>query len=96
MIILADYLDLDDEEEELIFDAYDFIEEIREKITSMDQIEEIGIFAEEDFGDEPYTRSYTYNLQTKEYYGSEEGEYIIGDNTGYLQFNDLNSCDIEK
>lgn len=97
---LAYYLDLDgddeDEYQDLIFDAYDFITEIREKITDMDQIEEISIYAEEDFGDEPFVRNYVYNLSTKEYTGTEEGQQIIGDgNSGDLQLDDLGSCDID-
>lgn len=86
----------DDEECGVLFDAYDFIKEIREKITEMNQIEAITISGDE-YYDTSYNRTYTYNLRTKKYTGREEGHEIGGDVThsGDLRFSDLGSCDIE-
>lgn len=93
------YYEDDDEEcdeEFSIFDAYDFIKEIREVITSMDQIEEITISGDED-NYMCFYRTYTYNLKTKKYTGREEGCYFEKDGSsgGDLCFSDLSSCDIE-
>ncbi len=78
------------------FDAYDFIEEIRENISSMDQIEKITISGDEE-NYMCYNRTYTYNLKTKEYTGREEGCEFDKDGSsgGDLEFSDLDSCDIE-
>ncbi|MBQ6936490.1 MAG: leucine-rich repeat domain-containing protein [Clostridia bacterium] len=76
-----------------VFDAYDFVIEIREKIKSMEDIESITITGNEE-NYESYKRSYTYNLKTKEYTGTEEG-YVLevnGSNGGDLCFDDLQSC----
>ena len=93
------YLDLDeeDEDQEILFDAYEFVEEIREKITSMDQIEKITISGDEE-NYENYRRKYTYNLKTGEYTGTVKGEpiYCDGDSGGDLQFRDLDTCKIEE
>lgn len=78
------------------YNSYDFIEQIQENITDMNQIETIRIS-----GDETnyvsYNRSYTYDLKTKEYTGIEEGYPFekMGSSGGDLCFNDLDSCDIE-
>lgn len=88
---------LKDDDDGGVFDAYDFIKEIREKITEMNQIEAITISSDESY-DTSYNRTYTYNLRTKEYTGREEGRYEIGGDvthSGDLQFSDLGSCDIE-
>ncbi len=79
-----------------IFDSYAFIERIREKITSMDQIKEITITGNEK-NYMCYNRTFTYNLKTKEYTGQVEGcEFEKnGDSGGDLIFSDLDSCDIE-
>ena len=76
-----------------VFDAYDFVIEIREKIKSMEDIESITITGNEE-NYESYKRSYTYNLKTKEYTGTEDG-YVLevdGSNGGDLCFDDLQSC----
>lgn len=99
----GEYCEEDDEnedecdEEQGVFDAYDFVKEIREKITGMDQIEKITISGDEEGYYESYNRSYTYNLKTKEYTGSEEGCEFEKDGSsgGDLQFSDLGSCNIE-
>ena len=97
-----DYDDFDedeeyDEERSCMFDAYDFVKEIREKISDMDQIEMITIQGDEE-NYECYNRRFTYNLKTKEYKGYVKGEpiYCDGDSGGDLQFNDLAACDIDE
>ena len=87
----------DGEMEELTFDAYDFIKDIREKVKSMDDIEVISISGEEE-NYECYRRKYTYNRLTGAYTGTEEGYplEVDGSNGGDLQFDDLDTCDIEK
>ena len=98
--MINEYYDEDDDEEcdeEFgLFDAYDFIKEIREKITDMNQIEAITISGDEE-NYMCYNRTYTYNLKTKEYTGREEGGEFEKDGSsgGDLQFSDLGSCDIE-
>lgn len=98
--MFSECFDEDDDEEcdeEFgLFDAYDFIKEIREKITSMDQIEAITISGDEE-NYMSYNRTYTYNLKTKEYTGREEGCEFEKDGSsgGDLQFSDLGSCNIE-
>ena len=98
--VINDDDDEDDDEEcdeEFgFFDAYDFIKEIREKITDMNQIEAITISGDEE-NYMCYNRTYTYNLKTKEYTGREEGCEFEKDGSsgGDLQFSDLGSCDIE-
>ena len=98
--VINEYYDVDDDEEcdeEFgFFDAYDFIKEIREKITDMNQIEAITISGDEE-NYMCYNRTYTYNLKTKEYTGREEGCEFEKDGSsgGDLQFSDLGSCDIE-
>lgn len=83
------------EEDEEVYDAYDFIKEIRKKIISMDQIEEITISAYEEYT-VSYYRAYTYNLKTKKYTSQEEGyEFESEDSSGYLLLSDLDSCDIK-
>lgn len=91
-----EYYGEDDDEEVGVFDAYDFIKEIREKITSMDQIEEITISGDEE-NHKSYNRTYTYNLKTKKYTGREEGCAFEKDGSsgGDLELSDLDSCDIE-
>ena len=82
-------------DEEEVYDAYDFIKEIRKKIISMDQIEEITISAYEEYT-VSYYRAYTYNLKTKKYTSQEEGyEFESEDSSGYLLLSDLDSCDIK-
>ena len=98
--MFSEWCDEDDDEEcdeEFgLFDAYDFIKEIREKITSMDQIEAITISGDEE-NYMSYNRTYTYNLKTKEYTGREEGCEFEKDGSsgGDLQFSDLGSCNVE-
>ena len=79
------------------YDAYDFILEIRDKIKSMDQIEEITISGDEE-NYTCYDRSYTYNLITKKYTGVENGfeiENTDGSSGGDLRFTDLHLCAIQ-
>ena len=79
-----------------VFDAYDFIKEIRYKITNMDQIEKITISGDEE-NYMNYNRTYTYNLKTNKYTGCEKGFEFEKDGSsgGDLQFTDLDSCNIE-
>jgi len=80
-----------------VFDAYDFVIEIREKIKSMEDIESITITGNEE-NYESYKRSYTYNLKTKEYTGTEDGYLLLevdGSNGGDLCFDDLQSCVVQ-
>lgn len=81
-------------EEEEVYDAYDFIKEIRKKIISMDQIEKITISAYEEYT-VSYYRAYTYNLKTKKYTCQKEGyEFESEGSSGDLLLSDLDSCDI--
>ena len=92
----GEFCDEECDEEFGVFDAYDFIKEIREEITSMDQIEEITISGDEE-NYMCYYQTYTYNLKTKKYTGREEGCNFEKDGSsgGDLRFSDLSSCDIE-
>ena len=78
-------------------DAYDFVQEIREKIKSMDDIASVTITGDEDNGNQWYYRTYTYDRTTGAYTGKEDGGPVEaeGSNGGDLQFKDLNTCDIE-
>jgi hypothetical protein len=78
-----------------IHDAYDFIEDIRAKIHSMDDIEKITISGDEE-NYMNYLSTYTYNRKTGEYYGREEGYEFEKDGSsgGDLIF-DTNDCEIE-
>ena len=84
-----------------IFDAYDFINEIRNKIKSMDEIKSINITGDEE-NYYTYNRSYTYDLETKKYFGTQYGdepEEREGEMGGDLIFStqgceiDYESCD---
>ena len=77
------------------FDAYEFIEEIRQKINSMEDIESIVIEGNE-YNYMNYLRSYTYNLESKKYTGQESGYEFEKDGSsgGDLTF-DTSDCDIE-
>ena len=77
------------------FDAYEFIEEIREKIKSMNDIESFVIEGNE-YNYMNYLRKYCYNLETKEYTGEEQGYDFEKDGSsgGDLVF-DTTGCDIE-
>lgn len=79
-----------------VLDASYFINEIRETITSMDQIKEITITGNEE-NYRNYRRTYKYNLKTKRYTGIEEGSEFEKDGSsgGDLQFSDLDTCEIE-
>ena len=79
----------------VVKDAYDFIVEIKEKVKSMDDIESITISGNE-YNYDDYLRSYTYNRQTGEYFGSVEGYPLEADGSsgGDLWF-DLEGCEIE-
>lgn len=84
------------DENPFALDASGFIEEIREKIKDMDQIEQITISGnEENYIN--YKRSYTYNLKTNEYTGRQVGEWFEKDGSdgGDLKFSDLRTCEIE-
>lgn len=78
------------------YDAYEFIEEIRERISSMDEIKDIVIVGNE-YNYEEYLREFTYDMETGKYTGSISGEEIEcdGSNGGELRFDDLRYCDIE-
>ena len=71
-------------------DPYDFIEEIRDRIKSMDKIKEIRISGNE-INDEEYIREYIYNRVNGEYTCIIDGDYGIGDG-GDLVFDDANSA----
>lgn len=79
-----------------IYDAYDFIKEIREEITSMDEIEEIYLSGEKlgDGGDTVLESEFTYNMKTKEYTGEEnEWNGIWGEDDSEINLSDLRDCD---
>ena len=96
MAMVIDF-DTGEELEPASFDAYDFILEIREKIKTMDDIQSITIQGEE-VNYDTYNRTYTYNRITGEYTGVEEGYplEVDGANGGDLQFDDLDTCEIEE
>ena len=80
-----------------INNAYDFITEIRENIPSMDSIKGISIVGEEN-GYDYYFRQYSYNRETKEYYGFIDGEPLYdldGSHGGDLRMSDEDECKIE-
>lgn len=79
------------------YDAYDFVEQIKQNIKSMDDIKSITILGEIQDCGETYCCTYTYDLKTKSYTGEEEGEEFESDNSigGYLEISDLYLCDIE-
>ena len=81
-----------------VYDAYDFIKEIKENIKSMDDIYEIYISGVEENGDLVYHRCYNYDMESKKYTGKEEGYPIECDGSGGgdLRFSDLDSCTIER
>ena len=84
--------------EETVYDAFDFIKEIREKIKEVDQIEKITISGEE-MNYESYYRSYTFNLKTGEYSGVHSGHELLfldGSHGGDLRLTDLDTCDIQE
>lgn len=76
------------------YDAYEFIEKIREKIKSMDDIESIVIEGNE-YNYMNYLRKYRYDLETKEYTGEEFGVEFEKDGSsgGDLIF-DTSDCKI--
>ena len=78
-----------------LHDAYDFIKEIKEKISKMSDIEYISISGNE-YNYMNYLQDYTYYRDTKEYVGTVDGcEFEKdGDTGGSLEF-DLSDCDIE-
>lgn len=78
-----------------IHDAYEFIEEIRENIKSMDDIEKITISGDEE-NYINYLRTYTYNRKTGEYYGRQEGDWFEKDGSsgGDLTFS-TEGCNVE-
>ena len=79
-----------------LYDAYDFIKEIRSEIKSMDDIESVTISGNEE-NYYSYNRKYTYNRKTKKYYGEQEGEEPEereGSSGGDLRFS-LKGCKIE-
>ena len=73
----------------------DFIQNIRDKVKSMDDIVYITITGEEQNYVE-YIRSFTYNRETGVYSGYVDGEPIEcdGGNGGDFFLNDLNECEI--
>ena len=77
------------------FDAYDFIVDIKENIHSMDDIQSITITGNE-MNYMEYLRTFTYNLETKEYTGTVDGFEFEKDGSsgGDLVF-DINDCDIK-
>ena len=85
----------DEEETDDLWSAHTFIEEIREKIKSMDDISSIKIR-----GDEEnyccYNRTFIYDRENDKYYGFQQGEEFEKDGSsgGDLQF-DLSGCEIE-
>ena len=96
-LAMAFDFDSGEELEPVTIDAYDFILEIREKIKTMDDIKSITISGEEE-NYESYHRTYTYDRTTGAYTGVEEGYYleVDGAHGGDLQFDDLDTCEIEE
>ena len=84
--------DVDGEE----YDAYEFIEEIRENLNSMRDVSSITITGNE-YNYIDYERSFTYDKETGKYYGTIEGEPIFcdGSNGGDLRFS-IVGCEVEK
>lgn len=78
------------------YDAYDFIDEIKATIHSMDDIESITIIGNE-YNYENYLREFTYSRETNTYVGIVEGDVVEcdGSSGGDLKFNDLRDCSIK-
>ena len=78
------------------FNAYDFIDDIKANIHSMDDIESISIVGNE-YNYENYLREFTYDMDSHAYVGVVSGDYIEcdGSHGGDLRFNDLKDCDIK-
>lgn len=78
-----------------VYDAYDFIVEVRENISSMDDIETITINGNE-YNYEEYHRSFTYNRVTGAYYGAVQGcEFEKDGSSGGDLIFSLEGCDVE-
>ena len=82
----------EDEDGEII-KATKFIDEIRENITSMDDIAKITLTGREE-NYVSYLRSYTYDLQTGEYLGMQCGDEFEkdGGSGGDFKLSDLSTC----
>ena len=79
-----------------VYDAYDFIKELRSSIKSMDDIDSVTITGDEEnyFS---YKRTYTYERKTGRYFGTQEGNEPYereGSAGGDLKF-DVSDCDVE-
>ena len=77
-----------------VYDAYDFILEIKEKIKSMDDIKSVSISGNE-YNYMNYLQWYNYNRKTGEYYGRVEGYDFEKDGSsgGELRF-DIEDCEV--
>ncbi len=87
-----------DHKQSAIRDPQDFIEKIRTKIGSMDEIEKIVIAGYES-NYENYNRLYSYNLKSGAYTGREEGRIlseIDGTHGGELRFKDWYECKVTR
>ena len=79
--------------------AYKFIKKIKRSVKSIDDIKCITVSGNEFNYGRDYNRSYTYDLETKEYYGTQEGkafEYVDGTHAGNLRMSDLKSCNVTE
>lgn len=79
-----------------VYDAYDFIEELRNGIPSMDAIKSITIVGNE-YNYEDYLREFTYDMDSQSYKGTVVGDVICcdGSSGGDLMFSDLYQCDVD-
>ena len=76
-------------------DATWFIEEIREKIKSMDDIRTIVVEGTEELGELCYRKTYKYNRDSGEYKGTILGcEFESEGTSGFISIPDEDSCDI--
>jgi len=93
---LYGYREEDDPEPDL-YDAYDFIVEIKEGIHSMEDIKSISVSGSE-YNFENYIQEYCYDMDSKSYKGVVTGEYldgIEGAHGGEFMLGDLDLCNIE-
>ena len=81
---------------EALFDAYDFVKEIREKVKTMDDITKIIISGDEE-NYMQYCQTYTYDRTNDKYTGRVIGYEFEKDGAsgGVMNMPDLDECEVE-
>lgn len=82
-------------DEMVVFDAYDFIKEILQRVHSMDDIAKITVSGEE-HNYMLYAQSFTYDMLTGKYTGHVDGCEFEKDGAsgGYVEMPDLDVCQV--